>query len=324
VLLASLGISSVAYADPSLSERETARAAMDDGDARRDKNDLRGALKSYLAADAIMNVPTTGIEVARTQAALGQLLEARETLAKVIRNPAKPGEPPAFANARKAAETLNADIGARIPSVTVVIQNADPNATQLTFDGEVVPPAAAQAARKVNPGKHVVVAKAGGNERTEEIIVSERESKTLTIDLSKKTVAPPPVVEEPEPSSPGSGKSTWKIVMWSGFAVGAVGVGIGSVTGIMAFSKTSDVESQCSGGSCPPRVSSDLDSSLSLGTVSTIAFIIGGAGIGVGVLGLVMSNKADSAEAPPAGSAALRVRVRPEVGPTWAGLSGTF
>lgn len=325
MLLASLGISSVAYADPSLSERETARAAMDDGDAKRDKNDLRGALKSYLAADAIMNVPTTGIEVARTQAALGQLLEARETLAKVMRNPAKPGEPPAFANARKAAETLNAELGTRIPSVTVVVQNADPNATQLTFDGEVVPPAAAQAARKVNPGKHVVVAKAGGNERTEEIIVSEKEAKTLTIDLSKKTVvSPPPTTEEPEPSSPSNGKSTWKIVMWSGFAVGAVGVGIGSVTGIMAFSKTSDVESQCNGSSCPPRLSSDLDSSLSLGTVSTIAFVFGAAGIGVGVLGLVMSNKADSTEAPPAGASALRVRVRPEVGPAWAGLSGTF
>lgn len=321
VLLASLGISSIAHADPSLSERETARAAMDDGDAKRDKNDLRGALKSYLAADAIMNVPTTGIEVARTQAALGQLLEARETLAKVIRNPAKPGEPPAFANARKAAETLNAELGTRIPSVTVVVQNADPNATQLTFDGEVVPPAAAQAARKVNPGKHIVVAKAGGNERTEEIIVSEKEAKTLTIDLAKKTVTPIPIAEEPEPS-PSNGKSTWKIVMWSGFAVGAVGVGIGSVTGIMAFSKTSDVEGQCTGKSCPPRVSSDLDSSLSLGTVSTVAFVVGAAGIGVGVLGLVMSNKADTTE--PASAAALRVSVRPEVGPTWAGVSGTF
>lgn len=316
---------SVAHAEPSLSDRETARAAMDEGDAKRDKGDLKGALKSYQAADAIMNVPTTGIEVARTQAALGMLLEARETLAKILRAPPKPGEPPAFANARKAAETLNGELTTRIPSVTVVVQNADPGSpAQITFDGETVPPAAAAAPRKVNPGKHTIVAKSGSNEKSEDVTVAEKEAKTVTIDLAKKIVAPPPV-DEPTPTTSSGGSSTWKIVMWSGFAVGAVGVGVGSVTGIMAFGKTSDVEATCpTPTTCPRDQQSALDSARSMGTVSTIAFILGGAGIGVGVLGLVMSNKAAGDTTPPSSAATAKVRVRPELGPTWAGLSGTF
>src|SRR5690606_23504734 len=47
---------------PSLADRETARALMDEGDRKRDSGDLAGALKSYEAADALMRVPTTGID----------------------------------------------------------------------------------------------------------------------------------------------------------------------------------------------------------------------------------------------------------------------
>src|SRR4051812_21534293 len=167
---------SPASAEPSLSDRETARSLMDDGDAKRDKGDFKAALKSYEAADAIMHVPTTGLEVARAQAQLGMLLEARETLGRVARLPPRPGEPAPFTAARKTAEQLSTDLAARIPSVTVMIANAEPGQTpQLVFDGEAVPPAAAQAPRKVNPGRHTIVARVGTNEKKEEVSVVERD-----------------------------------------------------------------------------------------------------------------------------------------------------
>src|SRR4051812_48503546 len=148
---------SPASADPSLSDRETARSLMDDGDAKRDKGDVKAALKSYEAADAIMHVPTTGLEVARAQAQLGLLLEARETLGRVARLAPKAGEPPPFTAARKTAEALSTEIGTRIPSVTVVVTNGEGGQTPaVVFDGEVIPPAAAQAPRKINPGHHTV------------------------------------------------------------------------------------------------------------------------------------------------------------------------
>lgn len=313
-----------AAADPSLSEKETARSAMEEGDAKRDKNDLKGALKSYEAADAIMHVPTTGLEVARTQAALGMLLEARETSLRVSRLPVKPNEPPPFVAARKAAEQLSSDLAARIPSITVAFANVEPGQTpQLVFDGEAVPLAAQGAPRKVNPNiPHTIVAKTASAEKKETVTVQEKEQRTVTIDFKAPVAAVPPTPpvggEQPQPQpekpSQGGGIGTGKILMFGGFAVAVIGIGVGSVTGLMSISKESDLEPKCPGGKCPSSVSGDLDSVKSLGTISTISFIVGGVGAGVGVLGLVLSKNESKEQA----------SIRPVVGPTWLGAAGTF
>jgi hypothetical protein len=326
-------LATTAAADPSLSDRETARSLMDDGDAKRDKNDFKAALKSYEAADAIMHVPTTGLEVARAQAQLGLLLEARETLGRVNRLPPKAGEPAPFTAARKTAETLTAEIGARIPSVTVLVTNPEPGqATVVVFDGEIVPPAAASAPRKVNPGRHSVVARSGSLEKKQDIDVTERDAKTVTIDLKPPKVAgpvpPPPGADETvsTTSSPSSSRLP-EMLIFGGFGLGIVGVGVGSVTGLMSISKVNDVKQGCPNNVCPTTSQGDIDSAKSLGTISTIAFIAGGVGVGAGIIGLVLQSKQSATESAPgtsASSAKTTLTVRPDVGPTWLGLHGSF
>jgi hypothetical protein len=318
--IAAMTAASPARAEPSLSDRETARSLMDDGDAKRDKGDITAALKSYEAADAIMHVPTTALEVARAQVGLGLLLEARETLARMLRLPAKPNEPAPFTAARKTAETLGSDLGARIPAVTVEVSTDTPGEPRVVvFDGEVVPPAASHAPRKVNPGHHVIVVRAGGREEKQEVDVAERESKTVRFELAPVVVAAP--LDAHDGSSHGP-SSVPAILVYGGFALGAVGIGVGSVTGLMSIAKVSDVKGDCTGNVCPADRQGDLDSAKSLGTVSTVAFVVGGIGVGAGIVGLVLRSKAASTESAPGTSAALRVR--PEIGPTWAGLRGTF
>src|SRR5438270_8546116 len=93
--LIAMALSTRALADPTPQEKETARNLMDEGRELRDeKKDVKAALQRFTAADQIMRVPTTAFEVASTQALLGQLVEARETLSRVLSSPAKPGEPP--------------------------------------------------------------------------------------------------------------------------------------------------------------------------------------------------------------------------------------
>jgi hypothetical protein len=315
-----LAAATPARADPSLSDRETARSLMDDGDAKRDKGDFKSALKSYEAADAIMRVPTTGLEVARTQAQLGLLLEARETLGRVMRLPPRPGEPPPFTAARKTAEQLSTELGARLPSVTVVVTNGEAGQPiQVTFDGEVVPPAAVQAPRKVNPGAHTIVARSGSLEKKEQIAVNERDVRTVTLDLKPAAAAPEPPKIDEQPSS-----ALPKILVFGGFGLGLVGVGVGTVTGLMSISQVNDVRKDCVGDVCKPSRQSDIDAAQSLGTISTVAFIVGGAGIAAGVIGLVLSGK-QSTEPPPGTSAkGARPTFVPDVGPTWVGAHGTF
>ena len=76
-LLLVLACAARTLAAPSPAERETARSLMVDGDRLRSAGDLQSALARYQAAHAIMNVPTTGLALAETQAALGLLVEAR-------------------------------------------------------------------------------------------------------------------------------------------------------------------------------------------------------------------------------------------------------
>lgn len=92
--------------DPAPQDRETARALMQEGDAKADAKDYAGALEAYRKAHAIMGVPTTGLEVARMLALLGQRTEAREVALSVAAMAPIPNEPPPFAEARIAAQKL--------------------------------------------------------------------------------------------------------------------------------------------------------------------------------------------------------------------------
>ncbi|MBX3201949.1 MAG: hypothetical protein KF894_27685 [Labilithrix sp.] len=323
LLLATAGDASA----QSLADRETARSLMDEGDKKRDGGDPKGALESYQAADAIMKVPTTGLEVARAQIALGMLLEARETLGAVIRSPAKPGEPAPFVAARKAAEVLDAELPGRIPSILVAVTNAPSGvAPAITVDDDAIPPAAASAPRKVNPGKHVVVVRAGAIERREEVTVAESENKTLTVDLAETAER-----DESPPGAPAPRASAApKVMMFAGFGLAVVGVGVGAVTGLMSLSRTNDLKDACPNDRCPSDKRSELDDTRSLGNISTIAFIAGGIGAGVGVAGLLLSGSSRS-EATPGAAGARRPpsafapeHVRAVLGPSYVGVAGAF
>src|SRR5262245_66695671 len=83
--------SALAVAAPSAQDRERARGFMDLGDDKTAAGDLEGALKAYQAADGIMGVPTTGLEVARALEKLGRLIEARDACVRVTRFPRDAG-----------------------------------------------------------------------------------------------------------------------------------------------------------------------------------------------------------------------------------------
>jgi hypothetical protein len=320
---------------PSLADRETARSLMDEGDKKRDVGDLKGALKSYEAADAIMKVPTTGLEVARTQVALSQLLEARETLGRILRIPAKSGEPAPFVAARKTADALNNELATRIPSILVVIQNANPGQTpQVSIDNEPIPLAAANVPRRVNPGTHIVLVKAGGLEKKLEVDVVERETKTVPVDVKEKAPEPvkppPPRPPEPEPApEPSEANATPKILTFGGFGLAVVGIGVGSITGLMSLTKTNDLKQICKDNACPPDRRAEIDSATGLGNISTIAFIAGGVGLGAGIVGLVLS-RSDTQEHPVSTARAKTAspftpeHVRAVLGPSYVGLAGAF
>src|SRR5438105_2853150 len=163
-----------AGAEPNAADRENARRLMAEGRKKRDANDLARALQAFQAADALMHVPTTGLELAKTLAQMGRLAEAREKALAVVRTPETDGEP------------------------------------------------------KAAPKR--------------------------------------------------GGMPTWG---WIGFGVGAAGLATSGVTTLLALSHKSAATDHCVDGKCPPQTYGDLDSAQTFATVSTVAFIVGVAGVGV-------------------------------------------
>jgi hypothetical protein len=340
LLAAALGTSAVAFADPTPADRETARSMMTDGRSARDKGDLKAALKAFIGADAIMHVPTTGLEVAKTQAALGLLVEARETALRVTRIAEKPGDPPPFKQARDAASALNDDLEARIPSLTVTVKNVPDGVTAtVTIDDTPIPAEGVGQARRLDPGHHVVVAKAGGADGKQEIDLAEKDKKQITIDLPEAVAAPPATggaatssetpVEAEQPSHKSGGS---KALMIGGFGLAGAGLVAGSITGILSMTRTSSIKNSgfCAGSplACGPEENSDISSAKTMATISTVSFIVAGGGAALGLIGLLTGNSSaapsSAPEKPPADDSSSTSRIEPWIGVGAAGLRGSF
>jgi hypothetical protein len=104
-----------------------------------------------------------------------------------------------------------------------------------------------------------------------------------------------------------------------------VGIGVGSALGIMTMQEREELKGTCPADMCPPAEQDALDSARRLGTLSTVAFGVGGAGL---VLGTVLfftasPSTTDRAAAPARRQAGLSL-LRAGVGPGSVQLSGEF
>jgi hypothetical protein len=330
---------SQAAAQPSAQDRERARGLLDLGDAKFAAHDYEAALQAYQAADAIMGVPTTGIEVGRALEKLGRLVEARDAFIGVTRFPARHGEPKAFTAARQRSERLASELGPRIPAIIVTTRGL-PSELQLTLalDGEALEVALLGVPIKVDPGAHRLTGSAPGFVPVErEITLAEGESQQLALEFTPQPL--PPLAETASEETPASApqqvpqqapRRTW---LWLSVGVAAAGLAAGGVTGIWSLLKTRSIKKdQCGGDNgCPASAKSDIDSATLLANVSNVALAVGAVGVGVGVWQFFATRKNTSEEQPALDTAkraarpsAQRARVRASIGPGRLGVEGTF
>ena len=305
-----------AYAGvPSAADSETALQLYKDGKALRDQGDARAALEKLRAAYSLVETPITALELGRTYIAVGQLLEARGVLLSVSRIPVRNNESAKASEARIEAEALAAELRPRLASLTVRPKGvvAGNGAPRIIIDNVTVPAEAASAPRVLNPGAHAVVVEANGQRVQSDITLAEGQTAQLDVEVPAAKVAPalttPPTTEPPAPVE----DRKLSPLVYAGFGAGAVGIGVGTLTGILTLSKASSLKDACRDKQCPASSQSDIDAASTTGAISTVAFVVGGLGIAVGVVGLFMSGRS---EAPRASG----LRVVPSVN----GVAGTF
>lgn len=293
-------------------EVEMARNLMDEGDAQLERGDAKGALRSYRAAHTIMNVPTTGIEVARMEAKLGKLVEARKVALEIVNMPKKPSEPKPFVEARADAQLLADALETRIPRLTIVLKNVPESArVELKLDGRTVSKEEASSPIAVDPGKHEVSASIAGDvPEIETVTVVETDRKTVTLGDGSSTSSTDKPARKTSP------------LVFVGFGLGGAGIIAGAITGAMSLSRAGEVEKVCPGSMCANQETLDKtkpinDSAFVLANVSNVAFALGIVGVGLGVTGILVSGRD---EKKPENEASVHMFV----GPNSVGLRGSF
>ncbi len=325
-LIATVLFPAVVHASPNARDRETARSLMDEGDKNYKAGDYGAALNAYKAAYALVAVPTTGIAVANTEAALGHLVEARDTALAVMRYPKEPAESAPFRSARSRADELARALLSRIPSVQVSV--AGPPAgvvVHVELDGHALPDDAATLPAKVNPGTHSVVAWAEHySHEAKEINVVEGTPVAVSLALRPElaipsvTSAPPTLVVADQSTTPPPEKKSHTFA-YVGIGLGVVGVAVGSATGIISLSKTSGAKQHCTGNSCTPDARSDLDAALLWANVSNVAFAVGVVGAAIAVVSTLSGGSTSQPTPTPRAKG-----IMPLIGPSGAAISGWF
>ncbi len=326
-------------------DRATARQLGREGGEALKANEHAKALDLFSRAERLYKAPTLSLGRARALAGTGKLVSALEAYRGIVRE--GPGQDPtgAFAKAVAAASAEAARLEPRLGGVILTLQG--PGSAQITLDGEPFPDAALGVKRPVDPGPHLVRAQADGFAPAEaNFEVAEGGSASVALRLERRAeapivigppgVAPAPAPDAAPPAPPAArgwgpplarpapppagdageeaSRARKKTLGLALFSVGAVGLVVGGVTGLVAMGKHDTLDDECPAGRCPSDQRSTLDQFRTFSKVSTVTVIGGLAGVTAGVF-LLKSAAPKRAAGATAGV---------WLGPGSAGLAGRF
>jgi hypothetical protein len=221
----------------------------------------------------------------------------------------------------KVAQKHIAQLEGHLTKLTILAPSENkPDGLEVTRDGEKLGASDLGLAVPLDPGMHVVSAKAPTFKTWEKKIEVSGDGNTMTVTvgpLEKEEAAapPPPPTEE---GDPGFGFHVGGVVIG---AAGLIAVGVGSVLGIVASGKLSDsnANNHCDAQDTCDAVGLQLRSEAKdAALVSTILFIGGGVAVAAGITLFVLAPKKKHVTP--------LAHIAPAVGPGFYGLSlgGSF
>jgi hypothetical protein len=167
-------------------------------------------------------------------------------------------------------------------------------------DGAVLGPAAWNVAAPVDPGEHVVEAKAPGRIAFHTVVSVEKEGASVDVDIpilaAPRDVAPPittsmPLPPPPPPEPPP--RKTMTTLRWISIAAGGLGViagGTGIAFGLDARSKNTEANSRCPSTTCSDPRAVDLSRKAGdSADISTASFVVAGGLLGAATVLFVLS-----------------------------------
>jgi hypothetical protein len=260
------------------------------------------------------------LEQAASQTTQGLLVEARATLGKILAVPPKASDPPEASLARIRAQKMDDDLKERLGSLRFEVTGLSPGVMPAILVDENVNPVPPDSPMRVNPGRHLVIAKTDSQQVSQTVEVHERSVTPVRLAFASQTAPASDDGIDPATGQPRNGLPT--AAYW-GLGVGAAGFMVGSVTGILAMVSKKPNDPRCAASQCPPASWNDYDpSTKTLVRTSTASLLIGAAGVGLALGSILIKRRNEASARTTARSVAESVRITPAVG--GMGLSGKW
>jgi hypothetical protein len=267
--------------------RDQAIALADEGSKRLEEKNYAAAIEKFDAAFALVPVPVFALQAATALEMSGRLVDALARYRAAYEMTPDPSWSPIQRDAQATARQRHQRLAARTPRLIVALSGTRTDRVEL--DGKATNPEALAAGLLVDPGEHRVVAHVGSKAIEQRVALAEGQTRRIELIVpAEENLAPSPSgaspvarrdsnVPTPESTAPSS-----RTLGWVALGVGAAGVVVGGVTGVIALGKKADLEDRCPERSCPQQAWEDNDSYDRLRTISTIGFVVGAVGIGTG------------------------------------------
>jgi len=330
IVSSSLSTSIVAHAEPSASERATARALAQEGYSALTEKDYAVAEDRFRRADELVHAPTLVIDRARALVGLGRFGEAYAAFQAVIAEEVPAKSPAVWKRAKKAAEQEIEAVKPRVSWLTLRVTG--PSEPQVELDGQPLPASSLGQRLPANPGEHLIALSAEGfiSKQVKQTFTEGAEIE-LTLELLPEpkpapvvVVVPPPAPDPMQQENEHRSKRN-RTLSYVAFGVSGVGLAVGATTGILWLKARSDIKESCGSLSCEASTESEESRYAdqqkrydTYGTISAIGFAVGVAGAATGITLILLEPKKTAEEK------ANVAHVTPYFAGTSLGLRGAF
>lgn len=269
----------------------------------------------FREAERIFHATTIVVMIGETYEHLDRLADAEAMYALAAEEKLASYAPQAFRDAQATARERLAALAPRVPRIELRLRRPlDGRRMEVTVDGVPVAASRLPGPLGVDPGTRVIEVRIAGAAPARHVVTLVEGGRSV-LEIDGEAGAgdvTPNAAEAPPPGDPSSGLVIPAI---ASLAVGGGGLVLGTVAGVIALGKRSDLDDRCLDGRCFPEDRALADEVSTAATWSTVGFVVGGVGIAAGAV-LLWADAASTPERPGAavhlepGLGAARLRGR--------------
>lgn len=332
--------SPLALADEAV-DTATARGLGVDGVALANAGNCKEAIEKLERAETLHHAPTTATRLGECEIATGRLVRGTERLQRVIREPIASNAHAAFAAAVARAHKLLETSVPRLATLRLKVEVPPGTKFVVVVDDEPTSDALVDTDRLIDPGTHSIkVSALGFLPSSTSTVLEEGQTKSMVVELRRDPHARVAVTPSETGNLSVSGpvgrdaeSKVSRVPAIAAFGLGALGLGIGVVGGVVTGRKATSLANACDANRvCPVDAQRDIRDAKTWATVSTVGFVAAGAFATTGLVLLLAGGAQGSRESTRESNLASSrssgsksgFYMRPSVGATSVSLDGMF